>query len=91
MLLGDISKWKYNLYCVIEDNGKFYGFGIVDMKFGFIVLILVVKFIKDSGLNVFGNVKIMLVVDEEGGGNGIINVVMNGIGGDCCIICELLE
>ncbi|MCJ0532846.1 M20 family metallopeptidase, partial [Clostridioides difficile] len=88
---GDISKWKYNPYRATEDNGKLYGLGTADMKSGLIASILAVKLIKDSGLNVPGNVKIMSVVDEEGGGNGTINAVMNGIGGDCCIICEPSE
>ncbi|MEZ7117150.1 M20 family metallopeptidase [Clostridioides difficile] len=88
---GDISKWKYNPYSATEDNGKLYGLGTADMKSGLIASILAVKLIKDSGLNVPGNVKIMSVVDEEGGGNGTINAVMNGIGGDCCIICEPSE
>lgn len=88
---GDINKWKYNPYCGTEDNGKLYGLGTADMKSGLIASILAVKLIKDSGLSIPGNIKVMSVVDEEGGGNGTINAVMNGIDGDYCIICEPSE
>ncbi|UWD48866.1 M20 family metallopeptidase [Clostridioides difficile] len=88
---GDTNKWRYNPYCATEDNGKLYGIGTADMKAGLMASILAVKLIKDSGLNIPGNIKVMSVVDEEGGGNGTINAVMNGIDGDYCVICEPSE
>lgn len=88
---GDISRWKYDPYSGTIEDGKMYGLGTADMKSGLMASMLAVKLIKDSGLKVPGNVKILSVADEEGGGNGSINAAMNDINGDYCVVCEPSE
>ena len=91
MPAGDLSKWTYDPYTGTEVDGKIYGLGTADMKSGLIAPFMAVKLIKESGLQLPGTVKVMSVCDEEGGGNGTVNAVMNGIKGDYCVVCECSE
>lgn len=91
MPAGDLSKWDYEPYAGTEADGKIYGLGSADMKSGLIAPFMAIKLIKDCGLEVPGTVKVLSVCDEEGGGNGSINVAMNGIEGDYCVVCECSE
>ncbi|WP_461612822.1 M20 family metallopeptidase [Clostridium sp. Marseille-QA1073] len=85
---GDISKWKINPWKPEIIDGKLYGLGAADMKSGLIASIMAVKLLKDAGIELPVNVKILSVVDEEGGGNGTIHAVTKGVKADGAVICE---
>ena len=61
------EKWKESippLGAVIKD-GKLYGRGSMDMKAGIACQMMAMKFLKDSGVNLKGNLQLWLVPDEE--------------------------
>lgn len=85
---GDISKWKINPWKPEIIDGRLYGLGAADMKSGLMASIMAVKLLKDAGIELPVNVKILSVVDEEGGGNGTIHAVTKGVKADGAVICE---
>ena len=88
MPYGDKDSWTFDPLGPVEKDGKIYGLGSTDMKGGLMASIMAVKLIKDSGLELPCNVKIMSVADEEGGGNGTITAMMNKESGDGAVVCE---
>jgi acetylornithine deacetylase len=72
----------------IVKDGKMHGIGICDMKSGLMASIMAVELLKDAGVKLPGDVKIVSVVDEEGGGNGSIAAAMNGQRADAVVVCE---
>ncbi|MFV0519402.1 MAG: M20 family metallopeptidase [Lachnospirales bacterium] len=85
---GDETLWSNKPHTPTVKDGKLYGLGVCDMKSGLMASILAVKLIKDVGEELPVNVKIASVANEEGGGNGSIVAAMNGLKGDCVIVCE---
>lgn len=69
-------------------DGKMHGIGICDMKSGLMASIMAVELLKDAGIRLPGDVKIVSVVDEEGGGNGSVNAALNGQRADAVVVCE---
>ena len=88
MPYGEKEAWKHDPLDPVVEDGKVYGLGSTDMKGGLMAGIMAVKLIKDSGLELPCNVKIMSVADEEGGGNGTITAMMNKDTGDAAVVCE---
>lgn len=72
-------------------DGKMYGLGVCDMKGGLMAATMSVKLLQDAGIDLPGTVKIVSVVDEEGGGNGSILAAMNGQKADAVVVCEPTE
>ena len=85
---GDESKWTFDPFTPTEKDGYIYARGSVDMKSGLIASILAVKLLKECKLDYNGQVKILSVADEEGGGNGSVHASMTGVSGDALIVCE---
>lgn len=69
-------------------DGKIYGIGAADMKGGLMASMMAVKLIKDCNIELPVNVKILSVVDEEGGGNGTIHALTRGVDSDAAVVCE---
>lgn len=88
---GNTELWEFDPWSAKEHNGRIYGLGSADMKSGLMASLMAVKLIKDSGIELPINVKIVSVVDEEGGGNGSISVATRGLKADAGIICEPTE
>lgn len=70
------------------EDGKMYGLGVCDMKSGLLASVMAVKLLQEAGIDLPGDVVITSVVDEEGGGNGSIQAVMNGVRADAVVVCE---
>lgn len=85
---GDILKWTNNPWKPTLDKGNIYGLGATDMKGGLMASIMAIKLIKDCGIELPNHIKILSVVDEEGGGNGTIHALMKGVKADGAVICE---
>lgn len=88
---GDLSKWDEDPFKPYVKDGKLFGLGTADMKSGLMASIMAVKLLKDAGYELPGDVSIVSVVDEEGGGNGSIQAVVNGHTADAAVICEPSE
>ena len=80
--------WDHDPHEPHLENGRLHGLGVCDMKSGLMASVMAVKLIRDAGLELPGDVLITSVIDEEGGGNGSIAAVMNGIRADAAVVCE---
>lgn len=88
MPAGDERLWKTPPHVPTIQDGKMYGLGVCDMKGGLMASAMAVQLLRDAGIELPGTVKIISVVDEEGGGNGSIFAAMNGQKADAAVVCE---
>lgn len=88
MPAGDISRWSVPPFQGTIKDGNIYGLGTADMKGGLIASVMAVHLIKDAGLPLGGDITIMSVADEEGGGNGTLSACLEGIKADYCVVAE---
>lgn len=88
MPAGDEALWKTPPHTPTFRDGKLYGLGVCDMKGGLMASAMAVQLLRDAGVKLPGTVKIVSVVDEEGGGNGSIAAAMNGQKADAAVVCE---
>ena len=70
------------------EGGRLYGLGACDMKGGLMAACMAVKLLKDTGIPLPGDVKILSVADEEGGGNGTLCALMRGHRAEGALVCE---
>lgn len=85
---GDEEKWSYNPWNVTEKDGKLFGRGTGDMKAGVVCNIMVLKFIKEMGIELDSDLQLHIVVDEEAGGGGTRSAIKKGYVGKAAIITE---
>lgn len=86
---GELELWDTDPHDpVIKDDGRLYGLGSADMKGGLLAGVLAVKLLQDAAIDLPIDVKIVSVVDEEGGGNGSIQAAYKGQKADGVIVCE---
>jgi len=70
-------------------DGNIYGRGTFDMKGGLAAGFMAVKFLKESGIKLKGDVILESVVDEEyGGANGTLATILKGYKADAAIVPE---
>lgn len=86
--LGELSQWQHDPLKGEIADGKLYGRGTCDMKAGMAAMILAVRYLKETGLQPSGDVKVLSVVDEEGGGNGTLACMAEGYWADAAIVTE---
>ncbi len=85
---GDLSLWDSDPFKPEIRDGKFYARGVADMKAGLMASVLGVKLLQDAGVELPGDVTLLSVVDEEGGGNGTLASLLNGRRADAAVVCE---
>ncbi|MDR1801509.1 MAG: ArgE/DapE family deacylase [Lachnospiraceae bacterium] len=85
---GDLSLWESPPHKPEIRDGLLYGLGSCDMKGGLMAAIMAVKLISDAKLKLPAHVIITSVCDEEGGGNGSIRAIMQGLKADGVVVCE---
>lgn len=88
MPAGELEQWDTPPLKATEKDGKYYGLGTSDMKAGLAAAICSVKLLQDAGIQLPGTVRIVSVVDEEGGGNGSLSATLHGYNADAAVICE---
>lgn len=77
MPAGDLSKWDDDPFSGIIRDGKIYGRGVGDDKFGLIIPWFLMKAFKECGFTPKKNLLLGSYCDEEGGGgNGALGLAM---------------
>ncbi|MGM0603259.1 MAG: ArgE/DapE family deacylase [Bacillota bacterium] len=88
MPYGEKERWKHDPFSAKEIDGEIYGLGGCDMKGGLAASLLALDLIKKAGVELKGDVLFESVIDEEGGGNGTLAFVQEGIKADGAVVCE---
>lgn len=75
--VGDLSKWEDSPFSGLIKDGKIYGRGSGDDKFGLAVAWYLIKAFKECGIKPKKNIYIGSYIDEEGGGgNGALGLAL---------------
>lgn len=84
------TTWAHDPYGGDVADGRIYGRGSADMKAGCAVALVALRILRDSGVQLDGDVTAQLIVDEEAGGNGTLDAVLAGRypPGSACIMLE---
>ena len=88
---GDRSQWDYDPFCGTVTDKLILGRGTSDMKAGVAGLLFAMKIIKESGVELKGNIRLHLVSDEESGGEFGSQWLCNhgyADNADACLIAE---
>lgn len=88
MPAGDPKKWTHSPWDPVVEGDRLYGLGSADMKSGLLAPVLAYDLLQTAGEKIQGDVKIISVADEEGGGNGSIQAAMRGVAADAAVVCE---
>ena len=88
MPILDPEEWVVDPYNPQIYDNKMYGRGACDEKGGLMGAVLGLRLLHDCGLKPAGEIQIISVVDEEGGGNGSIEAMMDGYRADAGIVTE---
>lgn len=86
--VGDGEGWSDDPWSATIREGRIYGRGSCDMKSGVASHILAVKYLKELGVELKGDVMINVVIDEEVSGHGTLDTVMRGYRADAGISGE---
>ncbi len=83
-----LDRWSHDPFDPVIEGGRLYGVGACDMKGGLVAMIMALEAVRESGLELKGDVLVESVVDEEGGGNGTLDLCARGYKADGAIITE---
>ncbi|MBN1836831.1 MAG: ArgE/DapE family deacylase [Spirochaetales bacterium] len=86
-----LDRWTHDPFDPVIEDGKLYGVGACDMKAGLAALMMALEAVSGSGVRLKGDVIVESVVDEEGGGNGSLDLCARGYRADGAIIAEPTE
>ncbi len=86
-----LDQWTHDPFDPVEKNGILWGVGSCDMKGGLAAMMLAHEAVTEAGVKLKGDVIIESVVDEEGGGNGTLDLCARGYKADGAIIAEPTE
>lgn len=85
---GNHDQWNDDPYSGKVINGKMFGRGVTDMKGGNIALMVAIEAIQASKIRLKGDVIFQSVVEEESGGAGTLDTILQGYKADAAIIPE---
>jgi acetylornithine deacetylase len=80
--------WTYAPWGAEISNGRMYGRGAADMKGGVAAMIFAVRALRESGIELDGDVIIETVIEEECTGNGALATLARGYEADAAVIPE---
>lgn len=83
-----LERWSHDPLDPVIEEGNLYGLGACDMKGGLAAMISALEAVRDCGVQLKGDVTVQSVVDEEGGGNGTLDLCARGYQADGAIITE---
>jgi acetylornithine deacetylase len=86
--VGNIKSWANNPFKPQILDGKLFGRGTADTKGGLAALLIAVKELRKKNWIPDYDLIIEVVADEEGGGNGTLACMTNGIKADAAIFIE---
>jgi len=87
-----LENWIHNPWAGTIRNGRIFGRGASDMKGGLAAMIMAIKFIRETGISLKGDVIMESVVDEEQGlGNGTLACILKNYRADAAIVAEPTE
>ena len=77
--IGNLEDWKHPPFEAVLADGRLYGRGTADNKQGVASNISAIRYLVEAGVELKGNVILMLVADEENGGElGLASVLKTG-------------
>ena len=71
-------EWKHDPWGAVIENNRLYGRGSADMKGGIAMMILALEAIIKSDIELFGDIFVETVIEEECGGNGALACRLDG-------------
>lgn len=80
--------WHCDPFGAAIEDGCMYGRGTSDMKGGLVAGIMAMKYLREAGVELRGDVILQSVVNEEHSGNGTLDLVRRGITADAAIVLE---
>ncbi|GHV36069.1 acetylornithine deacetylase [Synergistales bacterium] len=80
--------WTNSPWDPVVKDGRLYGRGAVDMKGGIAAHYMAVKTIRQMGIKLKGDVKILSTIDEECSSSGILALIGRGYKADAAICTE---
>ncbi|MBS7635494.1 M20 family metallopeptidase [Candidatus Bathyarchaeota archaeon] len=85
---GDLSNWSVTPYEGIVKEGRIYGRGACDMKGGIAAAMIAAKVIKESGVELRGDLVLQFAMGEETGEAGTKSLLEEDFVGDWGIVLE---
>jgi acetylornithine deacetylase len=85
---GILGNWKHNPFGGVIEGNKIYGRGACDMKGGIAAMLLALKFIQRSGIELNGDLTVQTVPEEETSCMGTLSCCQRGYTADAAIIPE---
>lgn len=85
---GDHKIWDEEPYSGNIIDGKMFGRGVTDMKGGNVALMIAIEAIQALYIKLKGDVIFQSVVEEESGGAGTLDTILQGYQADAAIIPE---
>ena len=85
---GDVNGWTVPPFEGIVKDGKVYGRGACDMKAGITAMMIAAKVIRDSGVNLRGDLVLHFAMGEETGEAGTKSLLEEEFKGDWGIVLE---
>lgn len=84
--VGDDSGWTYPPFDVTEKDGLLYGRGTADMKGGLAAALFALKALRETGVELRGEVVFESVIGEEAGEAGTYDCIERGYTADLAIV-----
>ena len=85
---GLVENWHHEPFGVEVDGGRIYGRGTNDMKGGIAAMLQALRFIRQAGLELAGNLVVQTVPDEESSCMGTLSCCQRGYRADAALIPE---
>jgi acetylornithine deacetylase len=87
--IGERSAWTRDPFGAVEEDGRLYGRGALDMKGGLVAALHAIAALRASGVPLRGDLVFESVIEEEATGNGALAARLRGPTTDGAIIPEL--